>query len=498
MKLSKKFSRKIKSKIMATLCTITAICTIVATDKVVNKQNSLVQYIGKGISILTDTIGSETPSTTSEVQKDRVDICVSTTGNDETGDGTKDKPYATLAKAINMAGSGQSIYVMAGTYKLKPMTLSSYTEPGIYDQGKALEIFGDNEKTILEYDGSETTKRDGAAFQITNKNTLVRNLTYVYYPKSGSNYQRSIFRWCDGRVENVFFRICGTNSASYLYYNGGGSLRVKNCTFFHDTGSFEKRYSGSATFTNIATNVATDGTETNVIVDSFGTKETELADLINNSKTNENFTENSVGVYYGEYSWNNSHNLFFIKDYKLNYRNTFIKIGETLKTEIIDPTGENIKQSDWTWTSSNEDVATVDSKGNVVGKGLGHATITAYNQKTGYKAKAIVNVYRNKEGAILLIMILTSWLPYTLIGRVMFIYHYFITIPFMMLTIVFAISQLAKKWRRVDYLIPALTAIFLGFFIYFYPIYSGKPVNIKYVQSTEWLDTWEYDGLPRE
>ena len=111
-----------------------------------------------------------------------------------------------------MAGSGQSIYVMAGTYKLKPMTLSSYTEPGIYDQGKALEIFGDNEKTILEYDGSETTKRDGAAFQITNKNTLVRNLTYVYYPKSGSNYQRSIFRWCDGRVENVFFRICGANS----------------------------------------------------------------------------------------------------------------------------------------------------------------------------------------------------------------------------------------------------------------------------------------------
>ena len=400
MKLSKKFSKKIKSKIMATLCTITAICTIVATDKVVNKQNSLVQYIAKEISTLTDTIGSETPSTTSEVQKDRVDICVSTTGNDETGDGTKDKPYATLAKAINMAGSGQSIYVMAGTYKLKPMTLSSYTEPGIYDQGKALEIFGDNEKTILEYDGSETTKRDGAAFQITNKNTLVRNLTYVYYPKSGSNYQRSIFRWCDGRVENVFFRICGTNSASYLYYNGGGSLRVKNCTFFHDTGSFEKRYSGSATFTNIATNVATDGTETNVIVDSFGTKETELADLINNSKTNENFTENSVGVYYGEYSWNNSHNLFFIKDYKLNYRNTFIKIGETLKTEIIDPTGENIKQSDWTWTSSNEDVATVDSKGNVVGKGLGHATITAYNQKTGYKAKAIVNVYRNKEGAI--------------------------------------------------------------------------------------------------
>ena len=399
MKLSKKFSKKIKSKAAVLLCAITAICAILATDKVINKQNSIFQYIANSIST-TSTSGSETSATDSNIIKSGYNICVSTTGNDETGDGTKEKPYATLSKAINEATSGQKIYIMAGTYKLKPMTLSSYTEPGIYDQGKALEIFGDNEKTILEYDGSETTKRDGAAFQITNKNTLVRNLTYVYYPKNGDSWQKSIFRWCDGRVENVFFRICGTNSAAYLYYNGGGSLRVKNCTFFHDTGSFEKRYSGSATFTNIATNVATDGTETNVIVDSFGTKETELADLINNSKTNENFTENSAGVYYGEYSWNNSHNLFFIKNYKLNYRNTFIKIGETLKTEIIDPTGENINQSDWTWTSSNEDVATVDSKGNVVGKGLGHATITAYNQKTGYKAKAIVNVYRNKEGAI--------------------------------------------------------------------------------------------------
>ena len=399
MKLSKKFSKKIKSKAAVLLCAITAICAILATDKVINKQNSIFQYIANSIST-TSTSGSETSATSSNIIKSGYNICVSTTGSDETGDGTKEKPYASLSKAINEATSGQKIYIMAGTYKLKPMTLSSYTEPGIYDQGKALEIFGDNEKTILEYDGSETTKRDGAAFQITNKNTLVRNLTYVYYPKNGDSWQKSIFRWCDGRVENVFFRICGTNSAAYLYYNGGGSLRVKNCTFFYDTGSFEKRYSGSATFTNIATNVATDGTETNVIVDSFGTKETELADLINNSKTNENFTENSAGVYYGEYSWNNSHNLFFIKNYKLNYRNTFIKIGETLKTEVIDPTGENINQSDWTWTSSNEDIATVDSKGNVVGKGLGHATITAYNQKTGYKAKAIVNVYRNKEGAI--------------------------------------------------------------------------------------------------
>ena len=79
----------------------------------------------------------------------------------------------------------------------------------------------------------------------------------------------------------------------------------------------------------------------------------------------------------------------------------------------------------------------------------------------------------------------------------MFIYHYFITLPFMMLTIVFAISKLAQKWKKIDYLIPVLSTIFLAFFIYFYPVYSGMPVSVKYIKSTEWLNTWIYDGLPR-
>ena len=37
---------------------------------------------------------------------------------------------------------------------------------------------------------------------------------------------------------------------------------------------------------------------------------------------------------------------------------------------------------------------------NVTGKTLGYTTITGYNSKNGLKAKAIVNVYRNQEGAI--------------------------------------------------------------------------------------------------
>lgn len=106
-------------------------------------------------------------------------------------------------------------------------------------------------------------------------------------------------------------------------------------------------------------------------------------------------------------------------------------------------------------------------------------------------------IKKDKEGLIILVMIIATWITYAFIGRIMFIYHYFITLPYMMLTIVFTINKLAKWKSKVDYCIPALCAIFLAFFIYFFPVYSGMPVRLKYIKATEWFNSWEYDGLPR-
>ena len=39
-------------------------------------------------------------------------VYVSSSGNDGTGDGSADKPYATLAKAVTEAEDGSTIYVM--------------------------------------------------------------------------------------------------------------------------------------------------------------------------------------------------------------------------------------------------------------------------------------------------------------------------------------------------------------------------------------------------
>ena len=40
-------------------------------------------------------------------------VYVSSSGNDGTGDGSADKPYATLAKAVDVAEDGATIYVMS-------------------------------------------------------------------------------------------------------------------------------------------------------------------------------------------------------------------------------------------------------------------------------------------------------------------------------------------------------------------------------------------------
>lgn len=184
------------------------------------------------------------------------------------------------------------------------MNDSRYSENGIHDQGKTLEIYGENEKTILIYDDSTTSKRDGSAIALENENSKVRNLTYVFKPKAGSNYNKAIFCWSNGTIENVFFRISGSNKASYLYYNDQSTAtNVINCTFFHDLGSVDPNYTGKCNFINIATNVTTNGTNTNVITEVFGDSSVPLSDLINASKENEKFISNQVGVYFGENSW---------------------------------------------------------------------------------------------------------------------------------------------------------------------------------------------------
>ena len=96
----------------------------------------------------------------------------------------------------------------------------------------------------------------------------------------------------------------------------------------------------------------------------------------------------------------------------MNYRNEYINVNDILDIDIEtgDGNGNNdglilwakggmsSLDTDYTWTSSNDDVAVVSSNGSVMGKMPGQTTITCVNSNSTLKAMCIINVAKN--GAI--------------------------------------------------------------------------------------------------
>ena len=121
---------------------------------------------------------------------------------------------------------------------------------------------------------------------------------------------------------------------------------------------------------------------------------------------------------------------------------------------------------------------------------------------TIFNRKIIVEKKKNEEGKevnvinksdkliplFLIIMILTSFLPYAFITRVMFLYHYFPTLPFVMLGIVYLMSKLPDNKKTNIGIIIYMTLV-ASFFIMYYPAITGIKTNIEYIKflKLDWL-----------
>ena len=98
---------------------------------------------------------------------------------------------------------------------------------------------------------------------------------------------------------------------------------------------------------------------------------------------------------------------------------------------------------------------------------------------------------KNKNNRFILLFILSSYLPYILIGRLMFMYHYFITLPFIMLGIVSFIKWISEinKTNKIYYLY--LLIIIIVFIIY-YPVVSGLPISNDYKEAIRLYKSWHF------
>lgn len=101
---------------------------------------------------------------------------------------------------------------------------------------------------------------------------------------------------------------------------------------------------------------------------------------------------------------------------------------------------------------------------------------------------------RKKEIFVVLIAAASQYLPWVLVPRkLLFIYHFFATIPFMILCTTFVLMSLREKFPKFKYAIYIYLLIVLILFIMFYPVLSGAVVSKSYVTNyLRWFDSWVF------
>ena len=80
-----------------------------------------------------------------------------------------------------------------------------------------------------------------------------------------------------------------------------------------------------------------------------------------------------------------------------------------------------------------------------------------------------------------------QFVPWMFISRITFIYHYFPSVPFVVLIITWFFKNHVKD-RRVIF---AYVVIVVVLFVVFYPVLAGVPISTDFVQRLRWLPGWQ-------
>ncbi|MDD3242793.1 MAG: glycosyltransferase family 39 protein [Eubacteriales bacterium] len=108
----------------------------------------------------------------------------------------------------------------------------------------------------------------------------------------------------------------------------------------------------------------------------------------------------------------------------------------------------------------------------------------------------IVRIIKNRRmqmpDVFILAGYLTQYLPWVLVPRSMFIYHYFPAVPFFIMAIVMWIREWETKKERKKQYIWVYLAVVLLLFVLFYPVLSGLPIPSWYGKLLRWLPTWYF------
>ena len=107
---------------------------------------------------------------------------------------------------------------------------------------------------------------------------------------------------------------------------------------------------------------------------------------------------------------------------------------------------------------------------------------------TGYGVYMLVKKrFRDSDLVFLLLAYAVQFVPWVFVSRLTFIYHYFPSVPFVTLLIVWFFKNHVKS-NRLSF---AYGGLVLVLFVLFYPVLSGMPVSVDFVHTfLRWLPGW--------
>ncbi|HIJ59590.1 MAG TPA: phospholipid carrier-dependent glycosyltransferase [Nitrospirae bacterium] len=104
-------------------------------------------------------------------------------------------------------------------------------------------------------------------------------------------------------------------------------------------------------------------------------------------------------------------------------------------------------------------------------------------------------VFIKNKGNLLIFFIITAflsnYLPWLLVPRETYIYHFFASVPFLILSLIYVIKTIKIDKISPSYLLLAYTTSVIALFVLFYPILSGTTVDKTYIsQYLKWFNSW--------
>lgn len=107
-------------------------------------------------------------------------------------------------------------------------------------------------------------------------------------------------------------------------------------------------------------------------------------------------------------------------------------------------------------------------------------------------ATTVISIRRKDKMAMMLVIAYFSqYVPWMLVPRETFLYHYFAMVPFMIVSIMYIFKVVEEKYNwssKVRYTYIAAAAVL---FVMFYPALSGMPASENYIINVlRWFPSW--------